>query len=93
MKEKNITLSIRRISSLSAKKEKVHQLWTVVHPEKGMLVVCPECKVVPQMYQQKHCSNCGVHLGWDNIYIIDVKKEAANENPEHQANPENISEN
>lgn len=45
------------------------------------------------MYQQKHCSNCGVHLGWDNIYIIDVKKEAANENPEHQANPENISEN
>lgn len=76
-----------------SKNSKPKQIWTVIHPDKGMLVVCPECKVVPQQYKQKHCHGCGVELGWENIYIVDVKKEAeANADQQQQDNQENISE-
>jgi hypothetical protein len=92
MKEKNTTLSIRRISSLSENKAK--QLWTVIHPEKGVLIACPTCRSIPQTFVQKHCASCGEALLWDNIYLIDTtkKEEVVNENTKQEDHQENISE-
>ena len=74
-------------------KSKAKQLWTVIHPEKGMVVACPECKAIPQQYKQKHCAGCGTELEWENIYIIDVQKEKElNENQRQEDNQTDIPE-
>jgi DNA-directed RNA polymerase subunit RPC12/RpoP len=73
---------------------KAKQLWTVIHPEKGVLIACPTCRSIPQTFVQKHCASCGQELIWDNIYLIDTtkKEEVVNENTKQEDHQENIPE-
>jgi hypothetical protein len=78
-----------------SKKEIAKQVWTVIHPEKGILIACPTCRSVPQTFVQKHCASCGEALLWDNIYLIDTtkKEEKKDEHTKQEDHQENISEN
>jgi hypothetical protein len=75
-------------------KNNKQQIWTVIHPEKGILIVCPSCRTVPHTYMQKHCSTCATELGWKGIYVIDTKRkeDKVDEHTKQEDHQENISE-